>query len=488
MYNFFNRAGGEGHRPANVTAERLRELANANRARGIVPVRIARRDVAVPEADARGAPQAVIRQGAADNMGVFQAMVANAGLMKCMLRMCNVAPFVDDAMQNNRLGIMEVTLAAALCTIRAGMVEGGDGRVGALARQQLIAEVLAPNWPEANCLNQADSVAELERILANPANFARQAWFLDIVNQLPAGGDGPNANNVIENVYNRATNAWVGEPDLVQKLAFIRTIATHANSRVMSRTPHVVLLLLVAFATRGQLSTQRLQRIKDELRPVMPILADMLDAADIATTFANFGECIDDTNAHVIFSRWLRHVPRAAIRLRVLLSQAAGSGVTSLDIIAEAVATHADFPWHLIQRKYPEEWAAVSRGLEAVGGRIYAGYAGNLGAVRATLFRHITWVAKEILVSHGNTSLANYRGGAVDSAFEKTLKEWIATHTEVSGGDPAHMEAERTDDEARCLSDLLVLAQAHPNVAYHLANLDGHGAARVEPAAEGAED
>lgn len=469
-------SGGSAAGRGGITAERLRALAERNRAGGVELAHPARREVRQgPEVADRPAGLRVIPVGGADNAAVFASVVSTAGVMRCMLRQCDIAPFTREIIRDNRLGVGDVTLAAALCSIRAGMMDAGE-RAGAVARQQVIAEILAPNWREDNCMDQEEARVELERILANPANFGRQQWFLDVIHQLPTTG--PD-DHVVQGVYNRNTLAWVGAPTLEDKLRLIRAVAVHPASRIHMRSPYIVVLLLVAFSTRGQLTAQKLQRIKDELRTVMPVLADMLDANEITTTFANFGECIDDTNAHIIFARWLRHVPRAAIRLRVLLSQAAGSGVTSLDMIAEALSAHVDFPWHMVARRYPDEWAAVQQGLRAVNGRIYAGYAGNLGAVRATLFRRITWVAKELLMAFGNNSLKNYRGGAEDPTMVETVKAWIKANVEAMGAGEGLSDEDQSDEERRSLREMVNLARAHPNVAYHLADLGGHAHATV---------
>lgn len=56
------------------------------------------------------------------------------------------------------------------------------------------------------------------------------------------------------------------------------------------------------------------------------------------------------------FAHWLGYLDASAIRIRVIFTQAAGSGLTSLDVIARAIHDHHSFPWHMFMRLYPEEW------------------------------------------------------------------------------------------------------------------------------------
>lgn len=69
---------------------------------------------------------------------------------------------------------------------------------------------------------------------------------------------------------------------------------------------------------------------------------------DIGMTYSNFGHLNDDGYVHITFTRWLHLVLEGEIQLRVLLAQAAGLGLTSLDMIAEAITSHDDFPWQYI--------------------------------------------------------------------------------------------------------------------------------------------
>lgn len=182
------------------------------------------------------------------------------------------------------------------------------------------------------------------------------------------------------------------------------------------RSVYVLLLLLVAIATKGTMSVGINKMLVAELRDSMPGEVEMLQLPEISATYANFGHRIDYQNTHQGFGRFLGQVPKEAIRLRLLLGQGAGSEITSLDIIAEAVVMHVDFPWYLVS------WylTPMSRSacLHAVGGRVYAGFAGDLVALQRSLFRRVACIACELLISNGNKTLRNVRGTREDPTMK----------------------------------------------------------------------
>lgn len=146
---------------------------------------------------------------------------------------------------------------------------------------------------------------------------------------------------ILHQTWNHTQHTWVTDVTLDQQLNFLLELADVTDERQASRALYPVLLLVLAFATRGQMSARRLQRVTSDLRASMGTLIEMLRLEDIALTWANFGHLVHDGNIGAILHRWMGFLPVSAIRLRVALDQAAGSGLTSLDVIARAVA---EFP------------------------------------------------------------------------------------------------------------------------------------------------
>lgn len=98
------------------------------------------------------------------------------------------------------------------------------------------------------------------------------------------------------------------------------------------------------------MSAAKVTRVITELTPTVPYAGDALTATDIHLTWANFGQYVDDRAMPRIIRQWLAFILAHAIRVRVVLAQAAGSGLTSLDVIARAIHENPTFPWVLIKQ------------------------------------------------------------------------------------------------------------------------------------------
>lgn len=87
-----------------------------------------------------------------------------------------MAPFTRQAVEANAVGLDGFILASCLTSLR---VPNRD-----LRRQQLIAEMLAPHYPEERILGQEESRAELSRVLDNTAKLSDQTWFIDTLMEM----------------------------------------------------------------------------------------------------------------------------------------------------------------------------------------------------------------------------------------------------------------------------------------------------------------
>lgn len=92
-----------------------------------------------------------------------------------------------------------------------------------------------------------------------------------------------------------------------------------------------------------------------------------------------------------ILRRWLGFVPAHTVPIRVVLAQAAGSGLTSLGVIAATIYENPNFPWVILQRMYPEQWDNAGRAMRRVGNNPYYGYRRDLTDMRAVHFRNLDY-------------------------------------------------------------------------------------------------
>lgn len=248
---------------------------------------------------------------------------------------------------------------------------------------------------------------------------------------------------------------------LTEKLAFILVVIRQVGEREHQRALYPVLLIVLAYATKGQLSERRLSRIITELRPHLGPLTEMLRMEDILMTWQNFGQYINDATAEAVIRRWAEFLPAGAVRLRVALDQARGSGLTGLDVVARAIHEHPHFPWHLIMRMYPAEWAAVRTAIVAVGDNRYFGFRQNLTVVRSSLFKYVSWVSGLLLIAAGDKTLDSYKGFVKNVAHESVVQNLIQSYLEATAG-AIDLDVARTDDELDDIVEMAEIAAAYP--------------------------
>lgn len=153
---------------------------------------------------------------------------------------------------------------------------------------------------------------------------------------------------------------------------------------------------------------------------------------------------IDDNNISYILERWFGFLPEEALRLRLTISQAAGTGLTSLNVIGQALNTFPNFCWQRVAHLYVSEWANFRTAVEAVGENPWYGYRRDLGPASSTKYKSIAWVAKELLIRFGNqVSLQAYRGWTRRVAHQETVEEWFRLFRE------HHLEEEGAVDFQR---------------------------------------
>ncbi|XKL61658.1 hypothetical protein PGB90_001491 [Kerria lacca] len=121
-------------------------------------------------------------------------------------------------------------------------------------------------------------------------------------------------------------------------------------------------------------------------------------------------------------------VEETALRLRLTIVQAAGSGLTCLILILKAMRIYANFPWWVVAALYGNEMANVETATTAVGDNPYYGFKKDLGAVKSRLYKNIAWVAKELL----KPARLDLIQGIIDTYVEHHETRQVDTSTEDS--------------------------------------------------------
>ncbi|KAG5870157.1 hypothetical protein JTB14_032449 [Gonioctena quinquepunctata] len=208
-------------------------------------------------------------------------------------------------------------------------------------------------------------------------------------------------------------------------MAILYYMASKALNRSLITGVQVISTIVVAVVKRGTVSQQFLQKvsegIKDDLNKVVTFNEEV-----IRLTYINYGQQINDVNIQVVFARWKSQIPAGALRLGLVVSQAAGGGLTAYLTIREAIKEYKDFDWGYISLCFPQEWAGFETAVQTVGGNQYYGFRKDLGDAKSTHFKSLAWVAKELLIkAGGKTSLSRYSGWVGLIAHQNAITDKI---------------------------------------------------------------
>lgn len=223
-------------------------------------------------------------------------------------------------------------------------------------------------------------------------------------------------------------------------MELIQLVAENLPERTKSRVGYSILICILAFALRGEISQAKLTKVAHELGQLLPGIGEQINRIDIATTWWNFGSLVNDSNVGSIFARWLSFLQAPAIRLRVIIAQATGSGLTALDVIARAVFEHPKIPWHILMRLYPEEWGNTVDALHRVGDNPYYGYREDLQYVRSTRYKSLSWVCGRLLILGGDKTLGEYKGFQEDRRNRELLEQAMHAYLQSTGIPDIHTD------------------------------------------------
>jgi hypothetical protein len=85
------------------------------------------------------------------------------------------------------------------------------------------------------------------------------------------------------------------------------------------------------------------------------------------------GSFINDDNAQGLFTAWQGAIENYTLRLKLILEQAAGSGLTPIIIIKKAIQIFPKFDWAKFNRKFPGDMENSRVAAEAIGANRYYG-------------------------------------------------------------------------------------------------------------------
>jgi hypothetical protein len=167
----------------------------------------------------------------------------------------------------------------------------------------------------------------------------------------------------------------------------------------------------VSMAKRGGITQKKLDSLITEINTAngTNIQSDQ-DAT--RRIWEHCGRHITAANAPNAFHTWETSLTApTALRVRIACQQASGAGLTALTTIVRAIKCFPTFYWSRVFKWFPEETAALRDALLLVNNNPYFGFSAEMGQARATRYKNLAWVSKELLLRiSGETSLRAYKG------------------------------------------------------------------------------
>lgn len=169
-----------------------------------------------------------------------------------------------------------------------------------------------------------------------------------------------------------------------------------------------------------------------------------------------YGSYIDDVSIREITTHWTNLLPVSALRLILTVQQAAGSGLTCLITTGRAMRKYPDFQWGIVRLLLPEDWTNFMTAVRTVNGNIWYGFKRDLGVVRSTLYKNISWVGKELLVRvNGEAALNRYGGWVRRIPNQQRIVELIDTYVDQHGSQFTPEEKDISDGVFQGLHQVL---------------------------------
>lgn len=169
---------------------------------------------------------------------------------------------------------------------------------------------------------------------------------------------------------------------------------------------HIVLSVI----KRGNLTPSFISKIKKGILAELNVNMNIMKPV-VEKLYAMYGGMITGQNVEAIIERWTANIPQLALRLRLVVLQSAGTGLTALLTIAKMIKKYPHFAWDDVSLVFPAEWAAFHAAFQRVAGNPYYGYNQDLQEVRSTLYKSLGYIAKELMMRvDGDNNINSYQG------------------------------------------------------------------------------
>ncbi|KDR14400.1 hypothetical protein L798_11875 [Zootermopsis nevadensis] len=302
---------------------------------------------------------------------------------------CHASQLDGVQLENKTLHLMSLMLSYAKCH-RFG--RRGEDHV----KLCLIGELMAPYIPDGLLSTNADvCVVECAMTLANEETGLYVPEAIFSLNGTDTAV--PSAINVV---------------DFDAALAFLYYTRVHVKPVILTYLRDCMIEFYFCVSTRGQATDAKIERFSTNYKEQFGYIP-RLSSTRMRLYYQHYGKHITHTNIRPLLETWVKDFPDTALALKLILKQAAFSGLTQLLTIGQALLTFRDFPWSRLHRLFPGEFEAYRTAMRLVDGNPYFGYVRDMKAAASRHYRNLAYAAKELLIrSGGHESLKAYQGWA----------------------------------------------------------------------------
>lgn len=192
----------------------------------------------------------------------------------------------------------------------------------------------------------------------------------------------------------------------------------------------MIVHLIVAICKQGTISSQFADKIRNATSQDLGS-SMRISISHVAAIWSAYGQYINETNVESLMTHFLNNILSDAIRLNVTIRQAKYQALTVYQTIGRAMLTHSLLSWHLVDNFAKGELEKYRAAITLVDKNGYYGFSKELNAVKAANFRHLGYLAKELMVQCTNeTHLRNNRVFSIKPPKFALIDKIVAAYKE----------------------------------------------------------
>lgn len=222
-----------------------------------------------------------------------------------------------------------------------------------------------------------------------------------------------------------------------ERPAWVLSLLPLVRDNFVLSPAHAITIGVVGYGKRGTTSDEFNTRISEAMRDELGVRV-MFDYGAARAFYRNVSQYINAVNMPRVVDTMIAILPGHALRLRLVMQQAANSGLTIFITIGRALRLYNDFRWDRVDYISHGDMGRFEQAVEAVAGNPYYGFGQDLGPARSTNFRTFGYVAVELLVLlNGERHLRNRQGYRTGVRNQQALNDIITAYVNHRPGIPA---------------------------------------------------